>query len=135
MPEFSINSATTTDFSSTVKDVTISPLTPDQAIAGMRYWNFPDANENLGFYHSIPELKSALHVFAQRVAGLGWTTESVLTDATLKMIRGWGKDTFDSIMRMMLIEKKVFGDALAEIVTLDNVPLAKSGKLINIKKL
>ncbi len=135
MATYDTNSATTTNFSGTVSDVTISPQQPDAQGAGDEMvWDFPDASKHLGYYNSIPELKSALHVLAQRVCGLGWEADS-LTKTYLNMVRGWGKDSIDTIFQMMLIEKKVFGDAIAEIITHNGETIQKGGKLLNIKKL
>lgn len=129
MPLYDVNSATTTDFTGTVSNVTIGPKQPDATGAGKPItWDFPDAAKHLGYYHSIPELKSALHVLAQRVCGLGWEADPGTT-VILENFIGWGEDSFDSIMKMLLIEKKVFGDAFAEIIRNDK------GLLLNIKKL
>lgn len=128
MADLDIGKATTTDFSGTVADVTISPKTPDaQGAQDEIVWDFPDASKHLGYYQSIPELQSALRVLAQRVCGLGWTADNHTTN-TLNFISGWGEDSIDSIFQMMLIEKKVFGDAFAEAVY-------EEKQVINLKKL
>ena len=132
MAQYDVNSATTTDMSSVVKNITISARTPDATGAsdGEIWWDFPDSNKYLGYYKQIPELKSALHVLAQRVAGLGWSADAG-TKVILEHITGWGEDTFSSIMQMLIVEKKVFGDVFAEIIKGDN----KDKTLINLKKL
>ena len=131
MAELDINSSTTTDLKGTVANVSISPSQPDAIGSSDEIvWDFPDASKHLGYYQSIPELKSALHVLAQRVAGLGYETDP-RTKIILEHIGGWGEDTFTSIMQMMIIEKKVFGDVFAEIIKGDN----KDKTLINLKKL
>ena len=127
MAELNISSATTTNLTGTVLDVTVASKQPDAiGAAGERVWDFPDASKHLGYYQSIPELKSALHVLAQRVCGLGWESPQ---EVILERLNGWGEDSFDSIMQMMIIEKKVFGDAFAEIIRNER------GTLINLKKL
>src|SRR3990167_5916464 len=120
MAEYDMGNTTTTDMSSAVKDVTIGARVPDAqgAHTGEIVWDFPDSGKYLGYYKEIPELKSALHVLAQRVAGLGWTADNKTT-VILKGIDGWGEDTFSSIMQQMVIEKKVFGDAFAEQIRTD----------------
>src|SRR3990167_7596013 len=127
MATYDVNSATTTDMSSVVKDVTISARVPDATGSSKQEvnWDYPDSNKYLGYYKEIPELKSALHVLAQRVAGLGWDSSQ---KEVLDRIIGSGEDTFSSICQMLIIEKKVFGDAFAEIIRNDR------GTLINIKK-
>lgn len=127
MAELDINKSTTTNLSGTVSDVTVSPSYLDVS-PGEVVWDFPNAADHLGYYQTIPELQSALNVLALRVVGLGFETD-IRTKVLLEAIIGWGEDTFDSIMKMMLIEKKVFGDSFAEIIK------NEKGTLINIKKL
>ena len=51
--------------------------------------------------------------------------------ATLKEdIRGWGEDTFMSILWNMLVIKKIGGDAFAEIIRDE-----ETGRILNIKPL
>lgn len=127
MPNYDINSATTTNYGGTVSNVVVPSATPDGATQGQRIWEFPDAAKHLGYYQEIPELKSALHVLAQRICGLGYKVD-VSKKIILEHITGSGKDTFTSIIKQMLIEKKVYGDAFAEIIMEKNT-------LINLKKL
>lgn len=128
MAELNIGQSTTTNLGGTVKDVTISAQTPDAQQVGETTWEYTDANANLGYYKSIPELKSALHVLAQRVCGLGFTADARVT-AILENITGWGEDSFQSICQNLLIQKKVFGDAFAEVIR------NYDGSLINLKPL
>lgn len=129
MPNIDVGTTTTSSLDGNITDVTVDSQTPDSTGAQSQKitWQFPDANQQLGYYNSIPELKSALHVLAQRVCGLGYETDSV-TSLILEGIRGYGKDTFSSIMMQLVIEKKVFGDSFAEIIR-------KDGQVINLKKL
>lgn len=128
MAELDINQATTTSLDSEVSDVKINSAQPDAQGSKEGTWTFPDANEHLGYYQSIPELQSALNVLAFRVAGLGYEVSN-RDRVILENIRGWGEDSIDQILRMMMIEKKVFGDSFAEIVRNDD------GTIINLKKL
>ena len=130
MAELDINKTTTTDLTGNVSNITVNSVVPDQEnVAGESYYEWSDAADNLGFYQEIPEIKSALRVLGQRVAGIGWTTPDSRSEVELDHITGWGKDTFTSIMVQMVIEKKVFGDSFAEIIR------TKEGKLLNLKKL
>ena len=132
MPNYDIKSATTTDYAGSVADVTVSAVTPDsQGTQKKIIWDFPDAARHNGYYQSIPELKSALHVFAQRVCGLGY---DVLVGNKLELdhVRGSGKETFTSIIMQALIESKVFGDSFTELVYADK---ENPVKLINMKRL
>ena len=130
MPQFDVGQSTTTNLSGVVQDVKVRAVTPDQEGQQKEtFWDYPDANQNLGYYQDIPEINSALHVLAQRVAGLGYTCESDKDADILENLNGVGKETFDEIIQMLLIESKVFGDSFAEIVR------SEQGTLINLKKL
>lgn len=128
MAELDVNKTTTTALDSGVDKVTISSAQLDAQGAKEISYTFPDANQNLDYYQSIPELQSALNVLSFRVAGLGYKAEDFYLKQ-LEDLTGWGEDSIDLIFRMLVIEKKVFGDAFAEIVRNDN------GTLINLKKL
>jgi len=128
MAELDIGQTTTTDLKGTVGDVTVATVQPDQQAAPEIIHNIKNAEQNLGYYKTIPEIRSSLRVLAQRVAGLGYDTDS-RTKAILDNITGWGEDSFASICQKLIIEKKVFGDAFCEIIRNDN------GTLINLKPL
>lgn len=126
--EFTPNSATTTNFTDNVDTFSVDFETVDGTTGyGKRWWDYPDSNTYLGYYKQIPELASMLDVLAKRVCGMGWTSTTHQT--ILENINGWGEDSFDSIMKSMLKEKKYLGDSMSEIVRGDN------GQIINIKKL
>lgn len=129
MPNYDINSATTTDYKGTVADVTISPVTPDsQGTQEEIVWDFPDADQHNGYYNEIPEINSALHVKSQRVCGLGYVTDT-RTQIILENIRGAGNEIFDAIIQQMFEESDVFGDVFAEQIH------DEDGDLLNLKKL
>ena len=90
-------------------------------------WLNTKASQYLGYYKSIPELKMAIDAKATWTIGKGYTSNP-LTTLTLGTIRGFGKDTFNSILENMIREYHIYGDAFAEIIRED-------GKLINIKPL
>lgn len=131
MAEYDIGKTTTTDLKGSVLDVKIASQTPDQVGSGEKEvrWNFPDADKQLGYLQQIPELKSALQVYAKRVAGLGYTTDLGRDQVVLEGIVGHGKETITSILMQLIIEVKIFGDVFAEIIRNDK------GTLINLKKL
>ena len=129
MPTNDLSQITTTNMQGTVPETTISSQSPDQEnVSGETVWDYPDAEENLGIYNEVPELKSAIKVLAKRVAGVGIEGDSE-AQGIIQNIKGWGEDSFMSIMIQMVIEKKVFGDAFAEIVK------SESGVITNLKKL
>lgn len=128
MPNLDINSATTTNFQGTVANVVVPSKTPDGASSGLRVWSFPDASKHLGYYENIPEINSALHVLGQRVCGLGYTTDT-RTQSILENIRGWGNESFTTIITQLFEEAEALGDSFAEIVW------SEDGDPINLKKM
>ena len=130
MAELDINQTTTTDFSGTEDKFTVGAVIPDAPDSFNKkiVWDYPDAAQNLGYSKSIPELKSALKALSIYVCGQGWKANA-RTTANLNSLKGSGEDSFPAICRNLLIQKKVFGDAFAEIIRNDD----KS--LLNIKPL
>jgi hypothetical protein len=131
MANYDITKTDTIDLKSNVDDYSVAPKSTD----GTNYLN-ESTYDNLnftkwyGYYCSIPELKSAIDAFATWVLGQGYKTISAETEIMLRHIKGWGEDTFLSILWNMLVVKKIHGDAYAEIIK-DK----KTGILINIKPL
>lgn len=131
-----LGKSTTTELKTGVPNYSVSYKSVDEAGASKETeWLNSNWSKYLGYYKSIPELKQALDALAIWTAGKGWTAESTLTKTYLDMIRGWGEDSFDSIMRNMIVTKKLNGDAYAEIITHNGKPLKEGGKLINLKPL
>ena len=88
----------------------------------------PNFTKYYGYYHDIPELKAAIDAKATWTVGKGikaGARETVILDG----IKGNGVDTFDSILKNMIIISHVNGDAYAEIVR------DEKGNLINLKPL
>jgi len=128
MAEMNISSTTTTDLKGAVTDFSVASRVPDSTGAAKDvWWDYPDAAQNLGYYKSIPELKGAIKALAIWTCGKGWTAD-IRTTNLLSFIRGWGEDSFQSICQNLIIQKKIFGDAFAEIIR-----ESENGRLINIK--
>ena len=85
------------------------------------------ASQYLGYYKSIPELKMAIDAKATWTIGKGISAPP-LTMLKLSTIKGFGKDTFNSILENMVREYHIYGDAFAEIIR-------KDGVLVNLKPL
>lgn len=115
---------------STVDDYTVDSQTTDGVTEQeFNYYDNPDFNKWNGIYSKIAKIKMSINAYATWVLGLGWTTLDSRTEANLNRIKGWGEDTFLSLMWNMLVIKKVNGDSYAEIMRNDK------GTLINIKVL
>ena len=127
MAELDINQSTTptviTDYS------TDSQLTDGVSVFGETFYDNPNFSKWNGNYQKIAKIKMAINAYVTWIIGKGWTAQSNLNQVILTKIRGWGEDTFMSILWNMLVIKKVNGDAYAEIIRNDK------GTLINLKPL
>lgn len=135
MASLDLGKTTTTEFDSGVTDITVTSETIDeQNRMGETFWDFPDASENLGIYNDRPEIHSGLRAFADWVCGKGYETATQNMNTTLSFIKGIGNENFLSIAMQLLINKKVFGDAFAQIIrneknTLINLKLLYTGNM------
>ena len=128
--ERNVNSITTTDMTTNVPAYSVATVTPDSA-TGMKEteWLNTKASQYFGYYKKIPELHSAINSFATWIVGKGYEADDAKTKILLEHVLGWGEDTFNSIIWNLLIQKKVYGDAFAEIIRDDD------GDILNIKPL
>jgi len=81
----------------------------------------------LGYYKTIPELKIAIDTKANWTMGAGFEAEEGDL-LRLSIIKGNGKDSFNTIIKNMIRCYSIGGDAFAEIITKDD-------DLINLKPL
>lgn len=129
MAIYNASSGSKTDLTNDVQNYQTDPSTIDTPSPTQTetYWDFPNAAEHLNYYKTIPELKKAIDALALWVVGKGFTTDA-RTEARLGVVRGWGEDSIISILSNLQRQKKIFGDAFAEIVWEDN-------RIVNIKPL
>lgn len=128
MAELDVGQTTVTDMTGGVKDYSVDTRTTDAAMDQKEtYWDNSKASQYLGYYKEIPELKKAIDALAMWTSGKGWTSNTSNTPI-LEQMDGWGEDTFESICNNLIICKKIYGDAFAEIIR-----NPKTGTLLNIK--
>lgn len=117
MADLNISNSTTTDLNSTISSYEVNPQSTDSAMGdGDTRWTNTNAKKYHGYYKKIPELKKAIDGLALWVAGKGFMTEDAITKVFLEHMNGWGEDSAESIFNNLIICKKVFGDAFAEVV-------------------
>ena len=97
-------------------------------------WINTNWSQQLGYYKSIPELNSTIDARATWTVGkgiIGGTKEKPdpQMQLTLDLMKGFGKDTFNTIIENMIRTMWIGGDSYAEIIR------NKKGDLINIKPL
>lgn len=124
--------STTANLNNDVKEFNVAAQTLDSAKSGKgeTFWDFPDADRDLGYLKTIPEYAGALNNLSIWVAGKGVTTEDDRTEFVLQNMTGHGADTFTSICKNLLVQKKALGDSFAEVIRDD-----KTGELLNLKPL
>ena len=128
MGEFQVGNATSTSMNTLVPNFSVQNGKIDNVYNIQNtYWEFNDASKQLGYYKKIPELKKAIDALSLWTVGKGFSCNS-LTKVTVDYFVGYGEDTFVSLMWNMIVQKKVFGDAFAEIVRVKK-------QIVNLKPL
>lgn len=127
---YGLSSTTTSNLTTTVTDVTVTPMNTDGATGQDEYtWQNTKWSTYWGYFNSIPELKSALLMKATWDVGKGYEADPETT-VILDSIKGWGKDTFLDILFNMDLISRLSGDAYAEIIRDKN-----TNELLNLKVL
>ena len=128
MPTNKIDSTASGAQADTFTDYSVDGLNTNAATGQSEFeWINSKASQYLGYYKTIPELKIAIDSKARWTVGKGYQAPP-LTKLLLMEIKGFGKDTFNSILQNMVLEYNIYGDAFAEIIRDDD-------KLINVKPL
>lgn len=128
METLNIGQAISSDYTNSVDDVEVAPLSIDSATGqNETIWENSKATQQWGYFNANPDLKSAILMKATWNVGLGYTCDSE-TEVILDHISGWGKDTFQDILYNLEVNKRIFGDAYAEIIKDGDI-------LINLKVL
>ncbi|MAF42900.1 MAG: hypothetical protein CMI54_01850 [Parcubacteria group bacterium] len=95
---------------------------------GETFWVNPEWTTYNGFYRQYPEVKAQIDKLGLWTVGKGYDADEK-TEKKLSKIRGFGKDSFNSIMENMVKIKKINGDSFAHIIK------DSAGRLINLKPL
>ena len=129
MPETRITSAVASNLTSAVTDYSVDTATTDGA-TGQKEFEWMNANysQQLGYYKSIPEVRAITDVKATWTVGKGFIADPETT-FILDTIKGFGKDTFNTILENMIRTYNIGGDSYSEIIRDDE------GNLINLKPL
>ena len=129
MPETDMGNADYSNLSNVMTSYSVGSETTDAGTGQDEFeWQMTDWPKYLGYYKTIPELQTAVDAQANWAVGAGYEAEEPVK-ILLDGIRGFGKDSFDSILLNMQRVKTIGGDAFAEIITDDD------GVLVNLKPL
>ena len=123
-----IDGASTGDMTNNVTDYSIDSLSTDGSTGSGETTFQGEYSKWNGYYKTISVLKSIIDRKAMWTVGKGFETDEK-TKKILDRIRGFGKDTFNSIMFNAVVTYTVGGDFFAEIIR------DKAGRLTNLKPL
>jgi len=129
MPETNISSTEYGDFKNTITDYSVNAAYTDGPQDQKETtWDNVNYSKWLGYYKAIPELAAAIDAKATWTIGKGYESNEI-TELLLLEIRGWGKDSFNTILENCVRTYHIGGDAFCEIIR------DKKGKLVNLKPL
>jgi hypothetical protein len=129
MPETNISNATYTDNKNTFVDYSVATAVTDAATGQKETeWINSKAAQWLGYYKTIPELKAAIDAKATWTIGKGFTADP-LTTFYCDKLKGFGVDTFNTILENCVRSYHIYGDSFCEIIR------DTEGFLINLKPL
>ena len=116
MPETNITSTEIGDMTNTVTDFSVAPVETEAANdqPETEYMNTL-WSQQYGYYKTIPELRAVIDAKARWTVGKGFISNEI-TEMLLMSIKGFGKDTFNTILENMVRVMNIGGDAFAEII-------------------
>ena len=129
MGELNINNAEASNLTDAITDYSVDTSTTDAATDQKETeWQNANWTQWLGYYRKIPELSSVIDAKATWTVGKGFKADTQIT-FILESIRGFGTDTFNTIIENMIRTYNIGGDAFCEIIRDDKA------NLMNIKPL
>jgi hypothetical protein len=129
MPDVDIDSADIGNFKDTITDYEVTTVDTDGATdQDETSYDNENWSKYLGYYKTVPELAAAIDAKATWTIGKGFKS-TPMTEILLSSIKGWGKDTFNTILENAVRTYHIGGDAFMEIIRDDK------GDLINLKPL
>lgn len=128
MGELNLNNADASNMTDAFTDYAV-PTAVTDGISDQKEteWTIQNWPQYYGYFTAIPELNAAINAKATWTVGKGFEADPQTT-FILDSIKGWGKDTFNTIIENMIRTYYIVGDAFAEIIR-------KNGEFINLKPL
>ena len=129
MPEQRIDSAVASDLTNAVTDFSVDTASTDGVFEQQETkWMNTEYAQYFGYYVKIPELQAVIDAKATWTVGKGFKADEITT-MLLDTIKGWGKDTFNTILENMMRTMQIGGDAFCEIIR------DEEENLVNLKTL
>ena len=137
-----IGNAEVSDLTNAISDYTVDTASTDGQTGTETTYMNTDFPQYLGYYKSIPELKSTIDTKAKWTIGKGYTADKK-TKKIIDDFRGWGKETANQLIQNMVRTYYVGGDSFAEIIWDESVltkiktwfGIIQKGKPLNLKPL
>ncbi|KKM89888.1 hypothetical protein LCGC14_1244150 [marine sediment metagenome] len=132
MPDTKIGSATASDLTNKIVDFSVDTQSTDGIFDQKESkWQEENWTTYFGYYtdEKIPEITSVIDALATWTVGKGVKTLDEDTELILMQIRGFGFDTFNSILENAMRTMQIGGNFYAEIIR------DKNRNLINLKPL
>jgi len=129
MPETNISSTAVSDLANAETKFSVDGVETDAAQEQKETkYNITNWSQWLGYYKLIPELTQAIDAKATWTVGKGFKSIEI-TQLLLMGIKGFGADTFNTLLENMIRTYHIAGDSFAEIIR------DKENRLINLKPL
>ncbi len=129
MPETKIDSAVSSNLTNTMELFSVGAKQTEAATGqNETEWQNEKFTSWFGYYKTIPELTSVIDAKATWTVGKGVIADEETT-LLLDTIKGWGKDTFNTIIENCVRTYHIGGDSFCEIIRDDD------DGLINLKPL
>jgi hypothetical protein len=125
---YGLANATVSDQTNYVKNITISPLMPDNATGDKEtFYQNTKWTEQYATFLESDDFQQALIMATIWTVGKGFTADPETT-VILDHVTGWGKDSFLDVIFNQSLTSKLAGDSYAEIIRDE-----KSGTILNLK--
>ena len=116
MAQTRISSGEASNLSNAITAYSVDTISTDSAGEQKEtYWVTKNWTQNLAYYKKIPELRAVIDAKATWCVGKGFIADEETT-LLLDTIKGWGKDTFNTILENLIRTCLIAGDAFAEII-------------------
>lgn len=116
MAETRISSATSTDLANAISSFEVATATTEGVSENNEHRTyFKDFPKWLGYYKNIPKMRVAIDAKARWTVGRGYMADEVTT-MLLDRIKGYGKESFNTILENMHRVMNINGDSFAEII-------------------
>lgn len=129
MPNTNISAAQTGNMASYVQEIQVANVDTDGVSSSDETeWQNTKWSNWLGYYKKLPIIKIAIDMRSIWTLGQSYEADSY-TKTVLDNIKGYGRDSFNTILKNMMITRRIGGDAFAEIIR------DEEGNLLNLKPL